>query len=80
LVAEVSRKTPQIYGKGNPIKILGVDCGMKHNMVRCVNPSLRWAILSPLYTYTVQIRMLTDRGAEVKVVPWDHDITAERAW
>jgi len=34
LVAEVSIKEPKVYGKGNPIKIMGVDCGMKYNMIR----------------------------------------------
>lgn len=34
LVAEVSAKEPKVYGKGNPIKIMGVDCGMKYNMIR----------------------------------------------
>ena len=34
LVAEVSRKEVATYGKGNPIKIMGVDCGMKNNMIR----------------------------------------------
>ena len=34
LVAEVSRKEVEVYGKGNPIKIMGVDCGMKNNMIR----------------------------------------------
>ncbi|KAL3826405.1 hypothetical protein ACHAXA_008613 [Cyclostephanos tholiformis] len=34
LVGEVSIKEPKTYGKGNPIKIMGVDCGMKYNMIR----------------------------------------------
>jgi len=34
LVQEVSIKEPKTYGKGNPIKIMGVDCGMKYNMIR----------------------------------------------
>lgn len=55
LVAEVSTKTVQIFGKGNPHRILAVDCGMKSNI----------------------IRMLVDRGAEVKLVPWDYDIFNE---
>ena len=58
LVAEVSRTTPHTWGKGNAIKVLAVDCGMKYNM----------------------IRMLVDRGCEVKVVPWDWDLAAERDW
>lgn len=52
LVAEVSTKTVKYFGKGNPHKIIAVDCGMKSNI----------------------IRMLVDRGAEVKLVPWDYDI------
>ena len=34
LVNEVSTKEIKTYGKGNPIKIMGVDCGMKYNMIR----------------------------------------------
>ena len=34
LVAEVSRKDVKVYGKGNPHKILAVDCGMKANIIR----------------------------------------------
>ncbi len=34
MVSEVSTKEVKIYGKGNPIKIMGVDCGMKYNMIR----------------------------------------------
>ncbi|CAH1789870.1 unnamed protein product [Owenia fusiformis] len=34
LIAEVSGNEVQVYGKGNPIKILAIDCGIKHNMVR----------------------------------------------
>ena len=52
LVAEVSTKEIKYYGKGNPLKILAVDCGIKSNI----------------------IRMLVDRGAEVKLVPWDYDV------
>lgn len=33
LVAEVSRKTPQTFGNG-PMKIIAVDCGIKHNIIR----------------------------------------------
>ncbi|ETV71100.1 carbamoyl-phosphate synthase, large subunit [Aphanomyces astaci] len=58
LVAEVSTKTVKTYGKGNPLKILAVDCGIKYNI----------------------IRELVKRGAEVKVVPWDHDIASEASW
>jgi carbamoyl-phosphate synthase (ammonia) len=43
---------------GRKMRILAVDCGMKHNM----------------------IRELVARGAEVKCVPWDHDLESERAW
>ena len=34
LVDEVSGKAVRVFGKGNPIKVLAVDCGMKHNMIR----------------------------------------------
>ena len=55
LVAEVSTKEVQFFGKGNPHKIVAVDCGIKSNI----------------------IRMLVDRGAEIKLVPWNHDLYAE---
>ncbi|CAK4069159.1 unnamed protein product [Aphanomyces euteiches] len=58
LVAEVSTKTVKTFGKGNPLKILAVDCGIKYNI----------------------IRELVKRGAEVKLVPWDHDIESEMNW
>ncbi|NXT04187.1 CPSM synthase, partial [Prunella fulvescens] len=54
LIAEVSTKEVKIYGRGNPIKVVAVDCGLKHNI----------------------IRLLVKRGAEVHLVPWDHDFTA----
>lgn len=34
LTAEVSTKEVQIFGKGNPHKVIAVDCGIKHNMIR----------------------------------------------
>lgn len=34
LVAEVSTKEVQIYGKGNSPKIIAYDCGMKYNIIR----------------------------------------------
>uniref|UniRef100_A0A673B5L5 Carbamoyl-phosphate synthase [ammonia], mitochondrial n=1 Tax=Sphaeramia orbicularis TaxID=375764 RepID=A0A673B5L5_9TELE len=34
LVAEVSTKETKIFGKGNPIKVVAVDCGIKHNIIR----------------------------------------------
>ncbi|NXC88602.1 CPSM synthase, partial [Cercotrichas coryphoeus] len=54
LIAEVSTKEVKIYGRGNPIKVVAVDCGLKHNI----------------------IRLLVKRGAEVHLVPWDHDFTS----
>ncbi|XP_008937482.1 PREDICTED: carbamoyl-phosphate synthase [ammonia], mitochondrial, partial [Merops nubicus] len=54
LIAEVSTKEVKVYGRGNPIKIVAVDCGLKHNI----------------------IRLLVKRGAEVHLVPWDHDFTS----
>lgn len=53
LTEEVSTKEVKVFGKGNPHKVMVIDCGIKHNM----------------------IRMLMSRGAEVHLVPWDHDIT-----
>jgi len=58
LVAEVSTKEVKIYGKGNPHKVLAVDCGIKYNI----------------------IRMLVRKGAEVKLVPHDHDLVKEMDW
>jgi carbamoyl-phosphate synthase (ammonia) len=34
LVDEVSTKEIKVYGKGNPTKIMAVDCGMKYNIIR----------------------------------------------
>lgn len=34
LVDEVSTKEIKVYGKGNSIKIMAVDCGMKYNIIR----------------------------------------------
>uniref|UniRef100_A0A3Q1FTK8 carbamoyl-phosphate synthase (ammonia) n=1 Tax=Acanthochromis polyacanthus TaxID=80966 RepID=A0A3Q1FTK8_9TELE len=34
LVAEVSTKEIRVFGKGNPIKVVAVDCGIKHNIIR----------------------------------------------
>uniref|UniRef100_UPI000C24BB86 carbamoyl-phosphate synthase [ammonia], mitochondrial isoform X2 n=1 Tax=Maylandia zebra TaxID=106582 RepID=UPI000C24BB86 len=34
LVAEVSTKEVKVFGKGNPIKVVAVDCGIKHNIIR----------------------------------------------
>jgi carbamoyl-phosphate synthase (ammonia) len=34
LVAEVSTKEVKVYGKGNSVKVLAVDCGMKYNIIR----------------------------------------------
>ncbi|RXM30006.1 Carbamoyl-phosphate synthase [ammonia], mitochondrial [Acipenser ruthenus] len=45
-------KEVKVFGKGNPVKVVAVDCGIKHNI----------------------IRLLVKRGAEVHLVPWDHDL------
>jgi len=34
LVAEVSVPEVNVYGAGNPLKIIAVDCGMKNNIIR----------------------------------------------
>ncbi|NXO85001.1 CPSM synthase, partial [Sitta europaea] len=54
LIAEVSTKEVKVYGRGNPIKVVAVDCGLKHNV----------------------IRLLVKVGAEVHLVPWNHDFTS----
>ncbi|XP_060039910.1 carbamoyl-phosphate synthase [ammonia], mitochondrial-like [Erinaceus europaeus] len=53
LIAEVSTKEVKVFGKGNPTKVVAVDCGIKNNV----------------------IRLLVKRGAEVHLVPWNHDFT-----
>ncbi|XP_019512404.1 PREDICTED: carbamoyl-phosphate synthase [ammonia], mitochondrial [Hipposideros armiger] len=53
LIAEVSTKDVKVFGKGNPTKVVAVDCGIKNNV----------------------IRLLVKRGAEVHLVPWNHDFT-----
>ncbi|DBA02545.1 TPA: hypothetical protein N0F65_011017 [Lagenidium giganteum] len=58
LAALVSTKEVRTFGKGNPLKILAVDCGIKYNI----------------------IRSLVNRGAEVKLVPWNYDISKEVGW
>jgi carbamoyl-phosphate synthase (ammonia) len=55
LIDEVSTKEVKMFGVGNPHRILVLDCGIKHNM----------------------IRNLVKRGAEVKLVPWNHRIQDE---
>ena len=54
LVAQVSCREISTHGTGD-LRIVMVDCGVKHNIIRC----------------------LTDRGATVIRVPWDHDFTTE---
>ncbi|NXU53477.1 CPSM synthase, partial [Turnix velox] len=54
LIAEVSTKEVKVYGRGSPMKVVAVDCGLKHSV----------------------IRLLVKRGAEVHLVPWDHDFTS----
>jgi len=34
LVAEVSFPEKRVFGKGNPVRVLAVDCGMKNNIIR----------------------------------------------
>lgn len=34
LVARVSQSDVRVYGKGNPVKVLAVDCGIKSNIIR----------------------------------------------
>mmetsp|Transcript_9126 Transcript_9126/g.22385 ORF Transcript_9126/g.22385 Transcript_9126/m.22385 type:complete len:1521 (+) Transcript_9126:246-4808(+) len=34
VVAQVSCKEPTVYGAGNPVKVLAVDCGIKNNIIR----------------------------------------------
>ena len=34
LIGEVSCQEPKIYGAGNPVKIICIDCGIKENIIR----------------------------------------------
>lgn len=34
LVAEVSNPNIRVFGKGNGVKVLAVDCGIKNNIIR----------------------------------------------
>jgi len=34
VVAQVSCNEPKIFGKGNPVRILALDCGIKYNIIR----------------------------------------------
>ncbi|XP_070569881.1 carbamoyl-phosphate synthase [ammonia], mitochondrial-like [Ptychodera flava] len=34
LIAEVSTQDVRIFGEGNPYKIIAIDCGVKHNIIR----------------------------------------------
>ncbi|XP_013408425.1 carbamoyl-phosphate synthase [ammonia], mitochondrial [Lingula anatina] len=34
LIDKVATKDIIVYGKGNPLKVVAVDCGIKHNMIR----------------------------------------------
>ncbi|XP_061547499.1 carbamoyl-phosphate synthase [ammonia], mitochondrial [Phycodurus eques] len=34
LIAEVSTKESKVFGRGNPVKVVAVDCGIKHNIIR----------------------------------------------
>ena len=34
LVAEVSVPEVRVFGKGNSVKVLAVDCGIKNNIIR----------------------------------------------
>eukprot|EP00117_Sycon_ciliatum_P002084 scpid10248/ scgid7469/ Carbamoyl-phosphate synthase [ammonia], mitochondrial; Carbamoyl-phosphate synthetase I len=55
LMAEVSTDRVRVYGRGNPYKVMAIDCGIKHSI----------------------IRNLARRGAEVHLVPWNHDCSVE---
>ncbi|KAH0622968.1 hypothetical protein JD844_025922, partial [Phrynosoma platyrhinos] len=43
---------PHLFNPGGSVRITVIDCGLKHNQIRC----------------------LCERGAAVKVVPWDHPL------
>ncbi|XP_054035804.1 CAD protein isoform X1 [Dryobates pubescens] len=36
LVQEVSLKTPRVFNPGGSLRITAIDCGLKHNQVRCL--------------------------------------------
>ncbi|CAM9335733.1 unnamed protein product, partial [Discosporangium mesarthrocarpum] len=68
LVAEVSLKEPRVFGAGNPIKARSKLIGREGNGggggVLAVDCGIKNNI----------VRMLVKKGAEVTVVPWDHDL------
>ena len=55
LMAEVSTDRVRVYGRHNTYKVVAIDCGIKHSI----------------------IRNLVKRGAQVHLVPWDHDCSQE---
>jgi carbamoyl-phosphate synthase (ammonia) len=70
LVDEVSKKTIRIYGSTNKPAPANTPLSQRKPRVLAVDCGMK----------NNMIRMLADRGAEVKVVPWDHDISKERDW
>lgn len=53
LIDEVSTKEVKVFGKGNPVKIIAVDCGVKHNMIRVlVNKGAEITLVPWNYDFT----------------------------
>ncbi|SPQ95869.1 Carbamoyl-phosphate synthase (glutamine-hydrolyzing) [Plasmodiophora brassicae] len=52
LIAEVSRKVPQVFGNG-PTRIVAVDLGIKNNIIRCLaTPDVTLTVVPWDYDYT----------------------------
>ncbi|XP_042678204.1 carbamoyl-phosphate synthase [ammonia], mitochondrial isoform X2 [Centrocercus urophasianus] len=49
LIAEVSTKEVKVFGKGNPIRIVAVDCGLKNNVIRLLVKVLESNRPEPLF-------------------------------
>jgi carbamoyl-phosphate synthase (ammonia) len=77
LVAAVSNPEVRVFGKGNSIRVLAVDCGMKHNIVRElarrgaeVRYMLSLSNIHPLILCICAPTLLS--CCQVTVVPWDY--------
>ncbi|KAK9447292.1 uncharacterized protein V1518DRAFT_421853 [Limtongia smithiae] len=68
LVAEVSTPEPVIYSP-DPKSAIVLPCG-KTLRILCIDAGMKFN----------QIRCFVNRGVELKVVPWDYDITSEEGY
>lgn len=86
-IALFSLQEIKVFGKGNPVKVVAVDCGIKHNIIRLlvkvrVDENVNSGGFSrrggggckSLPAPSRWARLRLQRGAEVHLVPWDHDL------